>query len=259
MTDVKAIKCQAKNCLSERGNYVRLILCGILSIFVLFLPVCLSAYFSSFLFGNTENAEFYIDLLYVLCFGFLSVAGFVLVSLPAISAIRRVSFRLSQEADTEETISVPEKNYGQHFCLGVLMTLRPAAILLIFGIFQAMFSAMLAAGDEWKLLGWIFWLSVIPILAVAAFFFLVLTHSWFLVPFYAYSGKGIGEAIRESCRVMRGRRREYMQYLFSYVPLLLLSVATAGALYILYVLPLMQASYPLLARKWIQEADMAKR
>ena len=229
MSQIKAMKADAKQMLRQRSNRLGLVTVGILLIFSVFLPMLIAANLTCVIFGEAEGET--VDLVFYAVWGGLTI----LCTAPALILLYRRAYWLYRRQ--KDGLSAPRvlPRCGVLRCLvaGLLTLIRPVLLFLVFVGAYA-----LAEMSEFLL-----YVPLVFCAVAVSVLVMWLTGFLFLFPYYICRGESVGRAIAASAEGMKHRYRSYGAYMLAFLGWVLLSLLTAGVLLILNTLPLMLFTY----------------
>ena len=237
MSEIKWMKIRAKKLLGVKGNWVKIVIAGILLVFVCFMPLVVAMSLTNVIVGAPEpGTDLYLlgDLLF---YGVWAVLAFC-VTVPGVTLFYRYVWSLYEQ--TKEGFSVNDRRkvgWFRSYPAALLIVLRPIGVAAIFVL-----AYVLASVTD-------FWLYL-PFMVLAiglATLFMWATGGAFFVPYFVCRGMSAGKALRASRRTMKKKYKLYGAYMMSFIGLVLLSLLTVGVLLLFYTMPVMMFTYFALA------------
>lgn len=258
MTDIKQKKKEAAEFLGRKGRRIEIIFFGLLLTFVSIMPIYLCSYIVFFFEKLNEYIKITMKLtdsqsnimltaleILALCISILFV---IFLTFPVFSCFFKNSYKIYRQG-----IAGERKHFelGEHGYFGAV---RSGAV--IFGIFALCLVPVtvfveigmnLAFSTDKHIAALIEYLFIFIIAAglVLGFLIFLLFKPLFLFGYYTARGKTVREALKESVTRMRSPRAKqiYGAYIKTFLPSLLLSVATVLVFFLLDTLPKMSMVY----------------
>lgn len=258
MIDIKLKKKEAADFLSSRGRRIEIIFFGLLLVFATLVPIFLLSYIEylllvlvGFISDVVKLSESVADVLVISA----SVIAFacailfaIFVTFPIFSCFFGNSYRIYREgiAGGRRFLDFGERGYfgailSGSVIFGVLaFCLAPVIALAELGMHFAFHEDSRIAMLVSYFLG-----LIIAVGLVIGFFIFMLFRPFFLFGYYTAKGEKVGVALSKSLKRMRSERAKqiYKAYIKTFLPSLLLSIATLLVLFLIDTLPKMSMVY----------------
>lgn len=258
MVDIKLKKREAADFLSRKGRRIEIIFFGLLLVFVTIIPFYLYAYLKYFFldlydfiekFHNFTDVQS--DIILTVCLFFtvscvVAVAAFLTV--PVYAYFFDFSYKIYRDGacGKQKYLGLGKRGYWGAFKVGwvfvvvLALSLSPIIALVMLGKYLASFEDVRVVA----LVSNLFFI-MLAIGLVAGFFIFIAFKPFFLFGYYVAKGKNIIQALSLSCKQMKNPRAKeiYFAYFKSFIPSLLLSLATLLVMFIIDTLPKMMMVY----------------
>lgn len=258
MIDIKQKKREAADFLSRKGRRIEFIFFGLLLIFVTIVPFYLYAYIKYLfleIFKSVEQIYKFTDMqteIILLILLMIDVACAVIfavfVTFPVYSCFFDFSYKIYRDGarGKQRYLACGKRGYWKACGSGCVivvtfaLSIAPVIALVMLGKYFATF-------DDERFVALVnnLFFIVLAIGFVAGFLIFIFFKPFFLFGYYIAKGKNVIEALTLSDKQMKNPRANeiYFAYIKSFIPSLLLSLATFLILFIVDTLPKMMTVY----------------